>query len=335
MSSILITGGSGYIGSHMVLYLLERDYHCVVVDNLSNSYENVIQKIVEHTKKPHLLQFHQADITHFQTMDSIMSQYSFSACIHFAGVKVVGESVQNPLKYYHNNVTGSCVLIDLLRKHYCKNIIFSSSSTVYGDSNSKDILEKSPLKPVNPYGRTKRIVEQMLEDVSLSEPNEWNIDILRYFNPVSHKIDILKETPKGTPKNLFPFVMQVLEGKQDKVRIFGDTYLTKDGTGVRDYIHVMDLIEGHYTCLRNILLRVNTTQKTLCRTYNLGTGVGTSVLEVVKTFEKCAQKKIPYSICSIRSGDVACSVCNTDKIQEELGWTAKYTIEDAIQDMLF
>lgn len=335
MCTILITGGTGYIGSHMVVKLLERNYHCVIVDNLSNSYENVLEKIKKITDKSHLLQFHKVDITDQEALDSIMRQYTFSACIHFAGVKAVGGSVQNPMKYYQNNVTGSYVLIDLLRKHNCKNIIFSSSSTVYGNTNSGNILETDPLKPVNPYGRTKRIVEGMLEDINKSEPNKWNIDILRYFNPVgAHKSGLLKENPVGTPKNLFPFVAQVYKGEKKRVHIFGNTYLTKDGTGVRDYIHVMDLIEGHFVCLENMLKRRENKEPTLIRTYNLGTGIGTSVLEVINLFQMIGQKKIPHSFASIRSGDVACSVCNTDKIYYELGWLAKNSVNDAIRDLL-
>lgn len=329
---VLITGGTGFIGSHMVMHLLQHGIECVVIDNLSNSYIETIDRIKNQVQIEHKLHFHEVNITDMESLETIMRSYDkFDACIHFAGVKAVGESVQNPLKYYQNNVVGSYTLLKLLQKYNCRNLIFSSSSTVYGQYSSLNILETEKTSPINPYGRSKLIVEDMLKDISISEPGKWNIDILRYFNPVGGK---LGEYPRGKPKNLFPYVLQVIKGCERKVRVFGDTYLTKDGTGVRDYIHVMDLVEAHFMCLKNIADRKKNNENTQCRTYNIGTEVGTSVLEVIKKFEEVAQQTIPYSLCSIRPGDVGASVCNTSKIQNEIGWVSKYTVADAIKDLL-
>jgi len=334
--SILITGGTGYIGSHMVVYLLERNFDCVIVDNLINSHK----KVIEHIKNilpasSSSLHFHEVDISNEDEMEIIMQKYDFTSCIHFAGVKAVGESVDDPMKYYHNNVVGSYTLLKLLQKYKCRNIIFSSSCTVYGNKDTDNIQETNSTIPVNPYGRSKLVVENMLQDINISEKGEWNIDILRYFNPIgSHQSGLLHENPIGIPNNLFPYILQVISGVKDKIRVFGDTYLTKDGTGVRDYIHIMDLVEGHYVCLQDMLNRDKLNAPKLCRTYNLGTGVGTSVLDVIKHFQTVSGMNIPYSICSTRSGDIAWSVCNPDKIKKELGWTTKYTIQDAIKSVL-
>lgn len=257
--SILITGGLGFIGSHMTAYLLGKDYECIVIDNLSNAHINTINQIHKCVpNKSNLLHFHNIDITDYEGVEFVMKKYNIIACIHFAGLKAVGESVEHPLLYYANNITGSLVLMNLLKKYNCKNVIFSSSSTVYGDAkrDNANILETDYLQPVNPYGKTKLYVENMFLDVSESEKNEWNVDILRYFNPVgAHPSGLLSENPVGEPKNLFPYISQVIEGKQQKLRIFGDTYLTRDGTGERDYIHVMDLVDAHYASLKDILHR--------------------------------------------------------------------------------
>jgi len=336
--SILITGGLGFIGSHMTAFLLENNFECVVIDNLSNAHINTINQIHKCVpNKSNLLHFHNIDITDYEGVEYVMKKYNIIACIHFAGLKAVGESVDHPLLYYANNITGSLVLLNLLKKYNCKNVIFSSSSTVYGDAkrDNANIIETDNLQPLNPYGKTKMYVENMFLDVSESEKDNWNIDILRYFNPVgAHPSGLLDENPKGEPKNLFPYIIQVIEGKQQKLRIFGDTYLTRDGTGERDYIHVMDLVDAHYASLKDILNRYSKKKPGMYRVFNVGTGKGTTVMEVLKLFEKNIRRDIPMSICSIRSGDIARSVCNVDKIKTELKWEPKYTLNDAIKHTL-
>jgi UDP-glucose-4-epimerase GalE len=336
--AILITGGLGFIGSHMTAFLLEKDFECVVIDNLSNAHISTINQINQCVpNKNNLFHFHNIDITDYEGVEYVLKKYNIIACIHFAGLKAVGESVQYPLLYYANNVTGSLVLLNLLKKYNCKNVIFSSSSTVYGDAkrDNANIVETDHLQPVNPYGKTKLYVENMFIDVSESEKDQWNVDILRYFNPVgSHPSGLLSENPVGEPKNLFPYISQVIEGKQKKLRIFGDTYLTRDGTGERDYIHVMDLVDAHYASLKDILRRVEEKEPGTYRVYNVGTGKGTTVLEVLHLFEKIIKKPIPMSICSIRPGDITRSVCNVDKIKTELKWEPKYSLEDAVNHLL-
>lgn len=349
---ILVTGGTGFIGSHAVVCLLQNGFSCVVIDNLSNSDISVLDKIksILPDDVSEYLFFHQVDITDKDELEKVIQQYSLDACIHFAGLKAVGESVKEPLKYYHNNVEGTLNLVNLLQKYECYNLIFSSSATVYGN-HAKDpnrMVETDRLGAENPYGRTKWMIEHLLRDVFTSEPNKWRIDVLRYFNPIgAHESGLIGENPNGIPNNLFPYIMQVLEGKRDKLRIFGDTYLTEDGTGVRDYIHVMDLVEGHIASLRNILEEdteeddddetrsLNKKQERFdghFREFNLGTGEGTSVLDMVRLVEEVSGKEIPYSICSVRDGDVACCVCNPDKAWEVLGWKTNRSVKDAIRD---
>lgn len=339
--TILVTGGVGFIGSHTVVCLLQNNFKCVIVDNLSNSNIDVLRNIKEilPDELSQFMYFHKVDITDRYDLEEVMRIYTFDACIHFAGLKAVGESVSEPLKYYHNNMMGTYTLVKLLRKYGCYNIIFSSSATVYGE-NAKDpyhIVETDMLGATNPYGKTKLFIEHLLTDVYKSEPDKWKIDVLRYFNPIgAHESGMIGENPNGIPNNLFPYIMQVLEGKRDKLRVFGDTYLTDDGTGVRDYIHVMDLAEGHLASLRDILKPDPDGEKHEghFREFNLGTGEGTSVLDMVRMVEEVSGREVPYSICSVRDGDVACCVCSADKAWDILGWKTTRTVKDAIRDGL-
>ena len=321
---VLVTGGAGYIGSHTCVELLTSGHEVVVVDNLDNSSEVAIERIQEITGKP--ISFYQLDIRDQEGLDAIFEKEKVDAVIHFAGLKAVGESVAKPIEYYQNNISGTLTLVDVMRKHNVKNIIFSSSSTVYGEPETMPITEQCP-KGVctNPYGWTKWMLEQILMDVQKADP-EWNVILLRYFNPIgAHESGRIGEDPKGIPNNLLPYVAQVAVGKLEKLGVFGDDYDTPDGTGVRDYIHVVDLAKGHVAALAKI------DEKCGCKVYNLGTGKGYSVLEVVHAFEKACGHEIPYEIKPRRAGDIAMCYAQCDLAKEELGWQAQYDIDDMCQ----
>lgn len=322
---ILVTGGSGYIGSHTCVELLEAGYDVVVVDNLYNSSEKSIERIREITGRE--LTFFNVDILDYDGLDKIFSNEKIDCVIHFAGLKAVGESVAKPLEYYQNNIAGTLVLCDVMRKHNVKNIVFSSSATVYGDPSFIPITEKCPKgTPTNPYGWTKYMIEQILTDLHTSD-EEWNVILLRYFNPIgAHKSGLIGEDPKGIPNNLLPYVAQVAIGKLECLGVFGDDYDTPDGTGVRDYIHVVDLAIGHVKAIDKIKDNPGV------KIYNLGTGKGYSVLDVVKAFEKACGHAIPYSIKPRRLGDIATCYSDASLAKEELGWEARYGIDEMCAD---
>ena len=322
---IFVTGGCGYIGSHTVLQLLREGHEVCVLDNLSNSSEESLNRVSELCGKTAKLYI--GDILDKDILDKICSENDFDCCIHFAGLKAVGESVAKPWEYYNNNITGTLNLLKALRDHNMKNFIFSSSATVYGDPAVIPITEECP-KGVctNPYGWTKSMIEQILMDMAKAD-NEWNIVILRYFNPIgADESGRIGENPKGIPNNLMPYVTQVAVGKLPKLGIFGDDYDTPDGTGVRDYIHVSDLADGHIKALAKIKEKAG-----LC-IYNLGTGNGVSVLELVKSFEKANGITIPYEIKARRPGDIATCYADASKAEKELGWQAKHDIVDMCRD---
>lgn len=322
---ILVTGGAGYIGSHTCVELLENGYEVVVVDNLYNASEKSLDRIREITGKE--LTFYQADIQDASAMQDIFDKEAVDCVIHFAGLKAVGESVAKPLEYYQNNIAGSLVLCDAMRKHGVKNIIFSSSATVYGDPAFIPITEECPKgTPTNPYGWTKHMIEQILTDFHTAD-SEWNVILLRYFNPIgAHKSGLIGEDPKGIPNNLLPYVSQVAIGKLSCLGVFGDDYDTHDGTGVRDYIHVVDLARGHVKAIDK--LKENPGVKI----YNLGTGKGYSVLDVVKAFEKACGHEIAYEIKPRRAGDIATCYSDATLAKKELGWTAEYGIDEMCSD---
>lgn len=323
--AILVTGGAGYIGSHTVIELQNAGYDVVVVDNLSNSSEESLKRVEKITGKP--VKFYKADVLDAQALNDILDKESIDSCIHFAGLKAVGESVQKPWEYYNNNIAGTLVLVDAMRKHGVKNIIFSSSATIYGDPAFIPITEECP-KGVctNPYGWTKSMLEQVLSDIQYADP-EWNVVILRYFNPIgAHKSGTIGENPNGIPNNLMPYVTQVAVGKLKELGVFGDDYDTPDGTGVRDYIHVVDLAIGHVKALKKIQEKAG-----LC-IYNLGTGNGYSVLDIVKNFEAASGVKIPYAIKPRRAGDIASCYADATKAKEELGWSAERGIKEMCED---
>ena len=323
---ILATGGAGYIGSHTCAALLEKDYDVVAVDNLYNSSEEAIRRVRQITGKE--LRFYNADVCDAKQLDDVFeAEPGIDAVMHFAGYKAVGESVAKPLEYYSNNLNSTMILADVMRKHGCKNIIFSSSATVYGENVVNPLTEEMPKgRCSNPYGWTKWMIEQILTDLHTSDP-EWNVVLLRYFNPIgAHPSGLIGEDPKGIPNNLLPYVAQVAVGKLQELGVFGDDYDTPDGTGVRDYVHVMDLAYGHVAALKRI--REN------CGVdiYNLGTGRGSSVLEVVRSFEKACGKSIPYSIRPRRPGDIDANWCDPSKAEKELGWKAEYNLDDMCRD---
>ncbi|MDP8214730.1 MAG: UDP-glucose 4-epimerase GalE [Candidatus Euphemobacter frigidus] len=321
---ILVTGGAGYIGSHTTLELLEAGHEVVVVDNLSNSKEESLRRIQEITGRD--LSFHQVNLLDRETLNKVFDGAGIEAVVHFAGLKAVGESVRMPLDYYHNNVTGTIILCQVMAKYGVKNIVFSSSATVYGDPATVPIKEDFPLGPTNPYGRTKLMIEDILRDCHTAD-NSWNIALLRYFNPAgAHKSGRIGEDPNGIPNNLLPFISQVAVGKLPQLRVFGDDYPTRDGTGVRDYIHVVDLAIGHLRALEKL-----TTNPGII-TYNLGTGRGYSVLEMVNAFEKASGKKIPYQVVGRRSGDVAECYADPSKANTELNWSAVRNINEMCAD---
>lgn len=323
--AILVTGGAGYIGSHTVVELQNAGYKVVVVDNLSNSSKKSLTRVEAITGKP--VTFYQADILDREALNAIFEKENIDSCIHFAGLKAVGESVQKPWEYYENNIAGTLILVDVMRQHGVKNIIFSSSATVYGDPAMIPITEECPKgQCTNPYGWTKSMLEQILMDIQKADP-EWNVIILRYFNPIgAHKSGTIGENPNGIPNNLMPYVTQVAVGRLKELGVFGDDYDTHDGTGVRDYIHVVDLALGHVKALKKIEDKAG-----LC-IYNLGTGTGYSVLDIVKNFEAATGVKVPYVIKDRRPGDVATCYSDAAKAKKELGWEAQYDIKDMCAD---
>lgn len=323
--SILVTGGAGFIGSHTCVELLDAGYEVVVVDNLYNASRKSMDRIEQITgKKP---TFYEADILDREALNKIFEKEQIESVIHFAGLKAVGESVAKPIEYYYNNIAGTLVLCDVMRKHNVKNIVFSSSATVYGDPAFIPITEECPKgKITNPYGQTKGMLEQVLEDIHVSDP-EWNVILLRYFNPIgAHKSGLIGEDPKGIPNNLVPYVAQVAIGKLKCLGVFGDDYDTHDGTGVRDYIHVVDLAKGHVAAIKKL------EEKKGVLIYNLGTGKGYSVLDVVHAFEKACGKKIPYEVKPRRPGDIATCYADPAKAKAELGWEAENGIVEMCAD---
>ena len=322
---ILVTGGAGYIGSHTCVELLNEGYEVVIVDNLDNSNAKAVDRIEQITDKK--VTFYEKDIRDKEAMNDIFSSEKPDCVIHFAGLKAVGESVQKPLEYYENNINGTLVMLDAMRKNGCKNIIFSSSATVYGDPAFIPITEECPKgSPTNPYGWTKSMLEQILTDLHTSDP-EWNVILLRYFNPIgAHKSGLIGEDPKGIPNNLLPYVAQVAVGKLKCLGVFGDDYDTPDGTGVRDYIHVVDLARGHVKAIDKIK------ENPGVKIYNLGTGNGYSVLQVVKAFSKACGHDVPYEIKPRRAGDIATCYADPSLAKKELGWEAKYGIDEMCED---
>ncbi len=321
---ILVTGGAGYIGSHTVLLLLENGYDVVVVDNLCNSSFESLKRVMELTGKS--LDFYECDINDYDKLDEIFAKHEISSVIHFAGLKAVGESVSIPLRYYENNLTGTFTLLEVMKKHNVKKMVFSSSATVYGDPAKVPITEDMPNSATNPYGRTKLFLEQILSDVYVSDP-EFSISLLRYFNPVgAHHSGRIGENPKGIPNNLMPYITQVASGKLKELSVFGGDYNTHDGTGVRDFIHVMDLSMGHLKAIEYIQDRKGVF------VHNLGTGTGYSVLDIIKAFEEANDIKIAYKIVDRRPGDIAECYADPTKAKEELGWQATKNIVDMCRD---
>ncbi len=323
--AILVAGGAGYIGSHTCVELLNAGYDVVVVDNLYNSSEEAVKRVEQITGKP--VRFYQADVLDRPVLDKIFDEEVIDSVINFAGLKAVGESVRKPLEYYHNNITGTLVLCDVMRDHGVKNIIFSSSATVYGDPAFVPITEECPKgKITNPYGQTKGMLEQILTDLHVADP-EWNVVLLRYFNPIgAHESGLIGEDPKGIPNNLVPYIAQVAVGKLSCLGVFGDDYPTHDGTGVRDYIHVVDLARGHVKALQKLAPGSGVS------IYNLGTGIGYSVLDVLHAYEKACKKTLPYEIKPRRAGDIATCYCDATKAKEELGWVAEKGIDEMCAD---
>lgn len=322
---ILVTGGAGYIGSHTCVELLNAGYEVVVMDNLYNSSEKALERVEQITGKK--LTFYKVDMLDRDALEDIFQRERIDAVIHFAGLKAVGESVAKPLEYYHNNMTGTFQLCDVMRSHGCKNIIFSSSATVYGDPAFIPITEDCPKgKITNPYGQTKGMLEQVLTDLWVAD-HEWNVVLLRYFNPIgAHESGLIGEDPKGIPNNLVPYIAQVAVGKLECLGVFGNDYDTPDGTGVRDYIHVVDLAKGHVKAMKKL------EPGSGVNIYNLGTGNGYSVLDVVHAFEKASGREIPYQIKPRRAGDIATCYCDASKAKRELGWSAQKGILEMCED---
>ena len=322
--SILITGGAGYIGSHTVVELLATGKDIVIVDNLSNSSTLVLDRIKEITNQS--VTFIEADICDRNAMESIFSDHNIESVIHFAGLKAVGESNEIPLKYYQNNVAGSIILFETMAKYNVKKLVFSSSATVYGENNPSPLNEEMPISATNPYGQTKLMIEHILADLAKSD-GDWSIVCLRYFNPIgAHASGLIGENPNGIPNNLLPYVSQVAVGRLPELQVFGDDYDTLDGTGVRDYIHVVDLALGHVKALNHLSKFSGNLP------VNLGTGNGTSVLEIVSAFEKISQQKIPYAIKPRREGDIATVFANANKAKEILSWHAERDLDAMIED---
>ncbi|MFU0799086.1 MAG: UDP-glucose 4-epimerase GalE [Xylanivirga thermophila] len=322
--SILVTGGTGYIGSHTCVELLDAGHDVIVVDNLSNSKIKAIDHIEGITGK--ILKFYKLDILNREGMYNVFEENDIEAVIHFAGLKAVGESVEEPLRYYQNNITGTLVLCEAMQRYGVKNMVFSSSATVYGMDNESPLTEDLPLSATNPYGWTKIMIEQILRDIYASD-GTWSIVLLRYFNPIgAHESGRLGEDPNGIPNNLMPYITQVAAGKRKMLNIFGNDYDTYDGTGIRDYIHVVDLAKGHLKALQKVI------ESNGIDAYNLGTGIGYSVLDVVKAFEKATGKEIPYVMADRRAGDIASCYADSSKAYRELGWKAEKDIYDMCKD---
>jgi UDP-glucose 4-epimerase len=322
--SILITGGAGYIGSHTCLELLNSGYDIIVIDNLTNSHIGSIHRVQELTGRS--IKFYNIDILDIHSLEKVFVENAIDAVIHLAGYKAVGESVENPLDYYHNNVTGTLLLCQVMRKFDVKKVVFSSSATVYLPVDSGPIDECFPLGATNPYGRTKLMIESILKDLYISD-NEWSIAILRYFNPIgAHSSGRIGEHPCGTPNNLMPYITQVAAGRLKSLRVFGNDYPTPDGTGVRDYLHVVDLALGHMKAIEKVM------SSTGVEVYNLGTGKGYSVLEMIRSFEKVSKRKIPYTIVQRRPGDIAICYADPSKAKDELGWVALRGLEEMCED---
>ena len=361
--NILVTGGAGFIGSHTLIELYKAGHTAVVVDNLSNSnpeslrrVESILNDELRNSNNPAFkiqnsefkIPFYRTDIRDREGLEKVFAAHQFDACIHFAGLKAVGESVEKPWEYYENNIGGTLVLVDVMRQHGCKNIIFSSSATVYGDPEEIPITERCPKgQCTNPYGWTKSMLEQVLMDIQKADP-EWNVVLLRYFNPVgAHPSGRIGENPNGIPNNLMPYITQVAVGKRKELGVFGNDYPTPDGTGVRDYIHVCDLANAHVCalqCFEGERLKVKGEMADAANTshlspftshlniYNIGTGNGYSVLDMVKAFVRVNGVNVPYSIKPRRAGDIATCYCNPAKAAAELGWKAKYGIDDMVRD---
>ncbi|TAK12064.1 MAG: UDP-glucose 4-epimerase GalE [Anaerolineae bacterium] len=325
MKTILVTGGAGYIGSLTTIELLIANYEVVVLDNLSNSSPEALRRVQNISGEE--LAFYKADLLDRPALESIFKAHKFDAVIHFAGLKAVGESVQEPVRYYHNNVTGSLTLFSVMAEYEVRNIVFSSSATVYGDPDSVPVNEEASLRPTNPYGWTKLMIEQILRDQHVADP-DWNAILLRYFNPVgAHPSGELGESPRGAPNNLMPYLAQVAVGRRPNLQIYGNDYDTPDGTGVRDYIHVSDLAKGHLAALRRLK------QGGGVEAFNLGTGRGYSVMEMVKAFEKASGKEIPYNVVARRSGDIATSFADPTKAHRDLNWEAEKGLDEMCVDL--
>ena len=326
---VLVTGGAGFIGSHTVVELLNCNYQVVIVDDLSNASEVAVSRVrqIVGDEKAQNLTFYKANVLDRDAMEKIFTVHNIDRVIHFAGFKAVGESVTKPIEYYHNNIENTLVLVDVMRNHGCKSIVFSSSSTVYGDPDSLPLTEQSPKKSAtNPYGWTKWMIEQILTDLHTADP-EWNVVLLRYFNPIgAHPSGLIGEDPKGIPNNLVPYVAQVAVGKREAVQVYGNDYPTPDGTGVRDYIHVCDLASGHVSALRWMNGREGV------EVFNLGTGTGSSVLDVIRAFSKACGKELPYVIRERRGGDIAANWCDATKAEREMDWKAQYDLADMCRD---
>ncbi|MEH7505565.1 UDP-glucose 4-epimerase GalE [Neobacillus drentensis] len=322
--AILVTGGAGYIGSHTCVELLAAGYEIIVLDNFSNSKPESLNRVKEITGKE--FTFYEVDLLDQSGLEDVFSNHSIEAVIHFAGLKAVGESVSIPLRYYHNNITGTLILCDVMKKYGVKNLVFSSSATVYGMPDQVPISEDFPLNAANPYGRTKLMIEEILRDLFVAD-NSWSIAILRYFNPIgAHESGTIGDDPNGIPNNLMPFITQVAVGKLKELQVFGNDYPTVDGSGVRDYIHVVDLALGHIKALEKVV------SSKCVEAYNLGTGTGYSVLEIVAAFEKVSGMKVPYKIVDRRPGDIAIYYADPSKSKNELGWSAVRGIEDMCLD---
>ena len=321
---ILVTGGAGYIGSHTCVELLQAGYEVIVVDNLSNSKEESLRRVQELTGKT--LTFHKVDLLEKEALSAVFKDSSIDAVIHFAGLKAVGESTTIPLRYYHNNITGTLILCEVMETFNVKTLVFSSSATVYGDPHKVPIEEDFPLSATNPYGRTKHMIEEILRDLHRANTS-WNVALLRYFNPVgAHSSGRIGEDPNGMPNNLLPFISQVAVGKHIDLSVFGNDYPTHDGTGIRDYIHVVDLSLGHLKALEKLRSNLGIV------TYNLGTGQGCSVLEMVTAFEKASKIKIPYKVVGRRPGDIASCYADPSKAKSELCWSAERGIDEICND---
>jgi len=322
--AILVTGGAGFIGSHTIVELLKENNEVIVLDNFCNSKPVVLERIKKITGKD--FKFYEADLLDYDAIDKIFKENEIDSVIHFAGLKAVGESVLQPLRYYHNNLTGTFNLCNVMQKHGAKRIVFSSSATVYGKPKSVPIREDFPLSTTNPYGETKLMIERILKDLFVSD-NEWSVSVLRYFNPIgAHKSGLIGEDPKGIPNNLLPYITQVALGKREYLSVFGNDYNTHDGTGVRDYIHVVDLAKAHLKAL------ARAKKVTGVEYYNIGTGIGYSVLDIVNAYEKATGIKINYIIAPRRPGDIDECYADPTKASEILGWKAEYNIEDMCRD---